>query len=237
MLIQLVIIQIVTFAIIVVVLRKLLYSETAKEAQRLKKLKDEFSRKEKELLIKIDEARKDAQEKIAKAEEDARKFREAKEKEAQDLKDQIVAKARDRAEDMIKAAINSKEKIREEIELEMKNRVPAAAVRIFKETLPPHAQELMHDELIEEVIAKVKKLEKSTFKMKVEKGEILSPYPLKKGDKEKILSAISERAGRDISLVEKEEKGLVAGVIVKLGSLVIDGSLENKLRQVEERLG
>ena len=236
MLIQLIIIQIITFIIIVIVLRKLLYSETAKEAKRLKVLKDEFSKKEKELLLKIEAAQKDAQNKIAKTEEDARRYREVKEKEARDLKDKIVTKARDLAEEMKKAAINSKEKIREEIELEMKERVPAAAVKIFKETLPPQARELMHDELIEEVIARVNKLEKSILKITPGRGEILSSYPMKKHDKEKIILAISERAGHDISLVETEEKGLVAGVIVKLGSLVIDGSLENKLRQVEERL-
>ena len=236
MLIQLVIIQVITFVIIVVTLRKLLYSETAKESARLKLLRDEFSRKEKELQLKIEAAKKDAEEKIAKAEEEARRYRESKEREADDAKETIIAKARDRAEEMIKAAINSKEKIKEEIHLELKGKIPVAAVRIFKEALPEPAREIMHDELVEDVIAKVKKLEKAMFKTKTEKGELLTPIPLKKQDKEKVLSAINEKTGHMVTLTEKEDASLIAGIIIKMGALVIDGSLENKLKQMGDKL-
>lgn len=235
MLIQLLIIQVITFVIIVVVLKKLLYTETAKEADRLKKLRDEFFVKEKELQTRIEASRKDAEGRITKAEEDARKYRESKEKEAEKLKEEVVSKARNQAEEMVRSAVNSKVKIREEIELEVKKKIPAAAVRIFKEALPQAAVELIHAELVEEVVAKIKKLEKDLFKIKGEKGELISPYPIKKVEKERISYAISEKTGREISLVEREEKSLVAGIVVKLEALVIDGSLENKLRQVEER--
>ena len=51
------------------------------------------------------------------------------------------------------------------------------------------------------------------------------------------MSAINEKAGHMVTLTEKEDTSLVAGIIIKLGALVIDGSLENKLKQVGERLG
>ena len=85
MLIQLIVIQAVTFIVIILVLKKLLYSETAKEADRLRLLKDEFAHKEKELQVKIDVAKKDAVEKIARAEQDAQKYIETKGKEADEL--------------------------------------------------------------------------------------------------------------------------------------------------------
>ncbi len=237
MLIQLIIIQVIIFVIIVVVLKKLLYTETAREADRLKKLKEEFAIKEKELQVSMRAAENSAAEKIAKAEEDASKFCDTKEKEAESLKQEIIRKARDRAEDTLKAAINSKEKIREEIELEMKERIPVLASSIIKYALSAQAAELIHNELIEELASKLRKLDNNAFKTKTDRGELLSAYPLKKSDKEKITSAISAKVGREVSLSEKEDKGLIAGIIVKLGAIVIDGSLENKLRQTEERLG
>ncbi len=236
-LIQLIIIQVITFVIIVFILKKLLYTETAKEAQRLMALKEEFSRKEKELQAKIDEAERDAAVKISKAEEDARKYLEIKEKEAEAAKQEILSRARDRAEETVRAAINSKEKIREEVELEIKARIPASAVRIFKEVLPASAVEPIHEELVSEVMMRIKKLDKGVFRLKSRRGELISAHPLKRAEKDKIASAISDRAGYEVSLADKEDKELTAGVIVKLGALVIDGSLENKLRQVEERLG
>jgi F-type H+-transporting ATPase subunit b len=237
MLIQLIIIQVVTFIVIIFVIRKMLYTETTKETERLKKLRDEFSKKEKELQVKIEAAQKDAEAKLAETEKNVRKYREAKEKEAQDLREAILAKARDRAEEMVKAAVNSKGKIKEELELEMKGRIPAAAVKLFKETLPAEAREGMHNELVQEVAARIRKLDKEMFKTRLEKGELLSAYPVKKSDKEAMLSAISEKTGHGISFTEKEDKEIVAGLIIKLGTLVIDGSLENKLRQIGEKLG
>ena len=61
MLIQLIIIQVITFLVIVLILKKLLYNETAKEASRLQKLREEFTRKEKELQVRMDAAARDAE--------------------------------------------------------------------------------------------------------------------------------------------------------------------------------
>lgn len=237
MIIQLIIIQVITFVIIVVFLKKLLYTETAKESDRLKKLREEFSQKEKELKARIDEAGKDAEGKLAKAAEDARKYRDAKEKEAEEQKESILAKAREMAEGMVKNAVNSKQKIREEIEIEVREKIPAAAVQIFKEAMPPAAVEFIHSELVAELIGKVKKMEKNMFSRNTDKGDMVSAYPVKRAEKTKIVTAISDRAGRDIVLTEKEDRSLGAGVVIKLGALIIDGSLENKLKQAGRRLG
>ena len=235
MLIQLIIVQVIVFVIIIVFLKKLLYTETEKETGRLKTLKNEFSAKEKELQVKIEAAQSQAAEKIAKAEEDARKYMEAKEKEADEVKQELLLKARNQASDIVKAAVNAKSKIREEIELDIKKDVPGAAVRIIREALSPATIELIHNELVEEVIDRIKTLDKGMFTMASDRGELLSPYPVKNPKKEKIVSAISEKTGHTVSLVDKDSEGLVAGIIVKLGALMIDGSLENKLRQVRMR--
>ncbi|MDD5428351.1 MAG: F0F1 ATP synthase subunit delta [Candidatus Omnitrophica bacterium] len=237
MLIKLIIIQIITFLIILIVLKKLLYTETAKEIERLKKLKEEFTHKEKELQVRIASTQESITQKMAKAEEDVRIYREAKKKEAESLKQEILAGARDRAEETIKAAVNSREKIREEIMLEMKGRLPAAAAGIFKEALSAEMVEFVHGRLVSEAVSRIKKMDKNILKGKSGKGELISAYPLKKSERDNILSAVSERAGREAALAERDDKALIAGVIVKFGSLVIDGSLENRLKQAEERLG
>ena len=237
MLIQLVIIQVITFLVIIFVLKRLLYSETAKEIERLRQLKDEFSRKEKELQVNIDTAKRDVEARIEKAEKEAREYLEKKEKEADEVKNSLVAKARDRAEEMVKNALNSKEKMREEVYLELKDRVPATAVRIFREALSAEAREIMHEDLVKDVIEKMHKMDKGLFKTRTGKGELLTPYPMKRSEKEKLVSLMDEKAGHAVGLVEKEDKDLIAGIVIKLDALIIDGSLENKLKQMQEKLG
>ena len=235
MLVQLIILQVITFTVIVFLLRKLLYSETSKEASRLKVLQDEFSRKESELLARIDQAERDSSDKISKVREDSENYQGMKVREADEIKEAILTAAKERAEEVVKAAVNSREKMREEVELEMRSRIPVAAVRILKESLSSQARQVVHEGLVKEVIGKFDNLEKNLFKS-ASAGEILTAYPLKKSDKEKISAAVKTKAGHAVTLTEKEDGSIIAGLVIKIGSLVIDGSLESKLREVSERV-
>ncbi|MCX5678709.1 MAG: F0F1 ATP synthase subunit delta [Candidatus Omnitrophica bacterium] len=236
MVFQLVVVQIVTFIAIVFVLRKLLYSESAKEMLRLRKIKEETAVKQRELQQKIDEAQDAYSEKIAEAEQKTRAFRIKAEEEIEELKKKILSKAKEDAEQIVKSAFNAKEKIREEIGEEMRKKAPLLASRVFKEVLSPEVQEMMHKELVRDVIDKIRNTEKTAFKSKIEKGEIVSAYPLSKNDKLVVESLIHDSLGYQIPLYETEDSQLVAGVLIKLGTILIDGSLNNRLKQVEREL-
>ena len=236
MLFQLIIIQVVTFFAIVFVLKKLLYTETAKEAQRLKVLKEENYQKQKELQEKIESAESAYREKMAKAEEEIRRQHIREEEEIEKLKRKVLDKAKGEAEQIVQSAFNVKEKIREEIGLEMRKKSPELAFQIFKEVLSPDIKGMIHKELVKEVINQVKQLDDSRFNIKIKKGELVSAYSLEKSEKDMLLSIISEKLGYKISFEEKEDDMLIAGFIIRLGTLVIDGSLENRLREMEKDL-
>ena len=233
MLFQLIIIQVITFLAIVFALKKFLYTETAKEAIRLRALKEENTRKQKELQERIEAAETADKERIARVEEDNRRNRTNAEKEALEAKNRIIREAKEEAEQIVKAAFNRKEKIREELILELQKKTPAAASRIFKEVLSSEAKKIVHDELVDKVAAHIKKIEQVKFKINVKRVELTSAYPLEGRQKNILAASISDRLGKKIDFDEKEDKKLIAGVIVQLGTLVIDGSLENRLRQIE----
>jgi F0F1-type ATP synthase membrane subunit b/b' len=236
MLFQLIVIQVITFLAIIVVLRKLLYAETARETQRLRVLREENARKEKELADKIRSSEAAYRDKIAKADEEIRNNKANADKEIEEARNNALAKANEEAERIVNAALNAKAKMRDEVANEMQKKTPALASQLFREALSSKTRSLTHRELVQEVTAQVKKAEKSRFNVKTKTGELVSAYPLQGGEKRELLSAVSKKVGRKISLSEKEDKNLVAGVVIKLGeSLVIDGSLENRLRQLEQK--
>ncbi|MBU0895466.1 MAG: F0F1 ATP synthase subunit delta [Candidatus Omnitrophica bacterium] len=237
MVFQLVIVQVVTFVAIVFVLRKLLYSESVKEALRLKKLKEETAQKQQELQQKIDAAQDAYKEKMMEAEEVSRAYHLKSKEEAQELKKQILDKANEEAEQIVRSAFNAKEKMREEIAEEMRKRMPMLISRIFKEFLSPAVRDVAHKELVRDVMDKIKKAEKITLKSRVDKGEIVSARPLSDNDKREIEMLIRNNLGYEVSLRGKEDSELVAGVIIKFGTILIDGSLDNRLKQVGKELG
>lgn len=236
MLLQLIIIQFITFLAIVFVLRKLLYTETAKEARRLKIITEENSKKQRELREKIEAAEGAYQEKLRSAKEDIRGLQAKADAEIETTRKDMIDKAKEESERIINAAINAKGKIRDEINLEMQKKVPALASRIVREILSPRVKETVHKELIKGVNDAIGNIEKSRFKIKVKKGEITSAYPVEKNEKNTLLSAVFQKLGYKIPFDEKEDGKLVAGVVIRLGTLVIDGSLENRLKQVEKGL-
>jgi len=236
MLLQLVIIQIITFFAIVFVLKKLLYAETQKEAARLKVLKEENAGKEKELQEKISTADGAYREKIAKAEEEIRLLRAKTEEEADEAGRRITDRAKIESEEILKAAFNTKDKIRDEITLEMRKKLPVMASAIFKEALSPEAVEHIHAGLVKDVLKQVKKIDGAKFKIKISKGELISAFPITKGEASALTEAVCGRLGYKISFIHKDDRKLIAGVVIRLGTLVIDGSLDYRLRRMEEDL-
>lgn len=237
MLVQLVIIQVITFLAIVFVLRKLLYSESAKEMVRLRNLKDETSLKQKDLQEKISQAEDAYRQKMAEADEKMRGMKARCEAEAEEMKRRAVDEAKEEADRIIKSALNAKEKIREEISVEMRKRAPLLASRIFKEALSPVIREAVHRELIRDVIEKIKNTEKAVFNFKTEKAEIVTAYPLTKPNREEIELLIRSSLGYAVPVKESQDEKLVSGIMIKLGTVIIDGSLDNRLRQIEKGLG
>ncbi len=67
-------------------------------------------------------------------------------------------------------------------------------------------------------------------------GELVSAYPMDKHKRSDLAAAISNKMGHRIDLSDKEDKKLVAGVVIHLGSLVIDASLENRLKEMQGSL-
>jgi len=234
MLLQLIIIQIVTFFAIVFVLRKLLYSESAKECLRLRELKTETALKQKELQEKIDAAGSAYKEKIKKAEEEVRRLRAKLEQETEEMRKKILLKAKDDSEHIIRSAFNAKEKMREEIALEMRRNAPLLASRILKEILSSDVAVALHRELIKDVIGSIKKMPAATLKTAADKAEMISAHALKKDEKNDIESLLREKTGHEVTLHEKEDPKLVAGIIIKVGTILIDGSLDNRLRQTQK---
>ena len=236
MLLQLVIIQLLTFAAIGFVLKKLLYTETAKEVRRLTKLKEENLEKQKELQQKISAAENIYKESRAKTEDEARVVRMKTEEEARKLKEAIIDGAKAEAEQIVKNAFNAKEKMRDEIEFGMRKKAPLLASQILREVISPKAGEVLHEELVKDVIAKIKKMEKKETRVKADEAEIVTAYPLAKAQKNELMQAVCGMLGREIPFSEKEDEKLTAGVIIKAGTLVIDGSLDNRMNQVCETL-
>ncbi len=68
------------------------------------------------------------------------------------------------------------------------------------------------------------------------KAEIKSAKELTKDEVKKITEDLTKNFSSKIKLNYKHDKSLIGGLIVKIGSTMIDTSIKNKLKQIENRM-
>lgn len=66
----------------------------------------------------------------------------------------------------------------------------------------------------------------------VVEAEVISAKPLSEAQQAELAAALKRRLGREVTLHTTQDDSLIAGVVVRAGDLVIDGSLKGRLGQL-----
>ena len=67
--------------------------------------------------------------------------------------------------------------------------------------------------------------------------EVIAPRPLKEDALRRLEKVLEEMTSKRIRMEIKEDKSLIGGLVVKIGDLVLDGSIKAQLQGLEESLG
>ncbi len=98
----------------------------------------------------------------------------------------------------------------------------------FFGTLANNGRLILINEVIEDFLSVVSRINGEV------KAEVTSSFPLDKNQQKKVVSAISEATGiKKIILSTSVDESLIGGLIVKIGSKMIDNSLKTKLNRLE----
>ena len=244
MLIIFIIINLVTFLAMVLVFRKVMISSSYDETKRLQQQNLENSQKAVELEQKIEEAEKHYKEKLVRAEDEIKKLKEKAGKEAEVLKEQMVTKAKEERDRLIEQAINAREKLREDIEAGLVEKSLELSRRIVTEIFNSEHQKLVYDAFLKEVFEAMEKMDLGALKggipgataPGIPQCRVQTSHALDSHQRERLINILSERVGEKVSLEEVTDKGLIAGIIVQIGSFRIDGSLAAKFRKAAESI-
>jgi len=234
--VQMIILQIITFVALVLILRKLMYSASVAETRRLQRLTEENTRKAQELARKVEEAERVYKEKLIKAEDEVKKMRLQAEEEAKRVKEEIIDKAHQEGERIVQQALSSKERFRKEIWEEMQGKNVELAKELIRTVLDSKSMDLFHRGLIQEVLEEIKKIPPEKLKSDIENVELISPRRITKEILHQVEEILSSKLGRKVVIENSLDKKIMAGIIVKLGALVIDGSLKGRLEEALEKM-
>ncbi len=228
--------MIVFVGVTIAVIKRTLFSSTD---SALKKLDSELAKanaKQTELTRKLKEADEELQKRQKEASELADKMRNDAEEESKNEREKIVSKAREESEDIIAKAQNSKDKLKIDLEKEIDTKVIKIGVKILNDILSETTKETFNDDLIQEFLGKLQDVDMSRISPEINEAEVISLLPVKESIKDSLSKIIEKKLGRKISIKDTIDATLGGGIILKFGSMALDGSLQNLIRDAGVKL-
>ena len=86
------------------------------------------------------------------------------------------------------------------------------------------------NEIVEEYRLEVNK------RLEISDAEVVTARPLQDQEREAVEREVAELAGTRVNATFLEDKSLIGGVIVRIGSTIYDGSVRGRLERLRERL-
>lgn len=229
---QLVLIQIVTFIFIILFLRWLLYSHISRALMRLKQLNQQNLEKERALKEEFERAKREVEREIEQGRRQAEAIREQAREEAEKDREEMLARARKEAKRLVNEALRDCQRKRTELTLQMQEKAVYLACDMIRYIFTEQGREDLHTRLIDELIDEVEKFKDEKLKVEGNQAEVICAHSLTDKQQKRLKEILSFKLNRDISLTEKVDESIVAGLIIKLGGFIIDGSVRNKLKKI-----
>lgn len=231
-----VVIQTIVFGVIFLVLRKMLLKDTTSAVNRLKIVDEENAKRLEEIKAKIQEAEAEYKRKLEELAAELEKQREEAKKQTEEEKTRVLAKAREDGDRILETSKSRADKVDQEIEKAVQGRAVELARTIAEKALSVTMQSVLHEKLVEELLREVEALDVGHIPDETREVEIVQPQPLSDDLKKRIRQILEKKLGRKLEIKETIKTDMGSGLSLKIGSLVLDGSLQNVLDGVAREL-
>ena len=234
---SLVLLQIVIFGGLIFILRRILNQNVILATKHLDELNQDYSKKEQDIQKRLEDLKQKTQEILSKAQGEAQQLKESIIKQAEKERDDILSKTRVKGEEMMKQADKSRQLLISEIDDRIAREAVSKACELTQYVLPEEFKQIVHIHWLNELIKNgFNQLERLSVAEDIHEINIKSAFDLNEEQRKLLSKKIKEVLSRDITLKETVDSNMVAGVIITLGSLVLDGSFKNKIQEQAKKL-
>jgi F0F1-type ATP synthase delta subunit len=226
---QLILLQVVAFVVIVVILNLLFGSQLRNALGRLQTLHQQSLEKEEVLNKEIEKARVQAKNEIDRSQEKARTIIDEAKKSAEQAAEEASRQAQAQAQKIVQDAVERSKRLEQEVMGSIEKRAIELSAELIQYTFTAKGQEALHQQFMDELIDELAKVDKERLAVRVETAEVITSAPLTAQERDRLKKILSSKLAYDIPLQETVDPSLIIGMMIKLGGLVADGSLKNKL--------
>jgi F0F1-type ATP synthase membrane subunit b/b' len=228
----LLLLMVVTIIVMVVALRYVMKRNFTDVAAHLQDLNAEYSRRQDELKQRLEESERQYQEHVIRAKTEAERVVTEAHQEAQSTRAKLIEEAHGESERIVQQGLESRESLRKEIESQLEHRATERACELIQQALPAEFRQAIQEHWLEELFRNGwAGLNRLKVGEDIHEVRVVSAFPLTKVQREALRGRLKETFAREVTVTEETDERLVAGLVVTVGSLVLDGSLASKIQQ------
>jgi F0F1-type ATP synthase delta subunit len=232
MLIQLLVIQILTFAGLIFLLRFLFSRHLKVALDRLNTLHEENLSKEEELNEELKRAKEESQAEVERGKHEAELIVEEAKNEARRTRLSLEDEAKLEAAKIVNAGRVEAEKLKVTMAKDIQAQSVDLASRMIAELLTDIDKVALQYQFATEIIKEISNLSKEQFNVKSKLVKVTSSYPLLDRQRDELRKVLGEKLGEGLEIKEEIDINLIGGLILNIGGMVIDGTLKNKLQRI-----
>lgn len=221
---------------IILIIKRLLVGDTLRAVQRISEAEADVRKKEEAVRRQMEQSERDLRERQAQLEQEFEKRRETADRSSAQLKEEITEEARRDAAAIMDQARKNERKMRDQLKQEMAQQAVDAGAQLFNMVFSDKITEQLNRVFIDELLEALKTTDASGITVQADDAQFSSSHPLDAVHRETLRGILHTKFGLDVEIREDVRPELLAGLILKLGSLEIDGSLLSRFREAATEL-
>jgi F0F1-type ATP synthase delta subunit len=229
---SLILFQLIVFAALMVVLKRVLTKNIVSATGHLDELNQDYLKKEEDLKRRLEEVEQRSGEMILKAKEEAATIRKESALATKTESENIILQARAKGDEIMKQAEKSRQTLLEEMDKRITIGAIDKAAELIQNTLPQKLRQDAHAQWVADIMEDgLGQLKSARLEQGVKEIKVVSAFPLGDDLCKALSRKLKSALGADLPVKEEVDPRMVAGIVIHIGSLVLDGSLKNKIQE------
>ena len=199
--------------------------------QRLDQEYIDAGKKQSILNKKIRQADEELTQKRNEARVLAEKMRDEAEQETKDHRDKIISSARKEADEILNKGKMAVDKLNKDLNKNIDTKVIQYSMRILNNILAKSSKDAFNDILIKDYILKLKEMDMSNIDKNIKDVDLISVGEIMDETKNNIQEVLKQKLDRDLTITPIVDKSIGGGMVLKFGSMALDGSLSGVIRE------
>lgn len=243
-LIKLIVVITLAFGGVIFFLKRWVVKDTDSAVNRLQDSYEEVKKKKEELTQRLLEIENEYNKKKEEADKIAAEIKDKAQAEAYAIREDAFKKAKTESENIIDKAHKTIGKVREDIQKELEIKMIDFCTGLLERTFTGATRVELNQILVKEFIADLHHAAIDNIAVDCNTVEVVTIKALEAQERQELKKILLERIKREFIITEKIDEGILGGLVIRFGSLTLDGSLATRIKEasglmkqkVEERV-